>query len=94
MGGCEGKLLFGTIIGRVVVGSSRGRIGNAMVGTGFDGSFVPCAEALPANMEAQKTMANNNIDACIFLPSIMAQHNPTDQVPAAGQAFLGPAPIN
>jgi hypothetical protein len=53
------------MIGRVVVGSSRGRIGTTIVGTGFDGSFVPCAEAAPKKLETQKLMVKNSIDARI-----------------------------
>lgn len=73
MGGREGKVLFGTIIGRVVAGSSRGWIGNTIVGAGFDGSFVPCAEAASKTMKTQKLTVKNSIDARIVSPSISGQ---------------------
>jgi hypothetical protein len=64
-------------VGRVDVGSSRGRIGNTIVGTGFEGSFVPCAKAAgnkavgskPAEpkLEMPKPIVKNSIDARIVL---------------------------
>ena len=68
MVGCGGKVLFGLATGCDVVGSSRGRIGYTIVGTGFDGSFVPCAEASPTKMGKQKPTVRNSIDARIFRP--------------------------
>jgi hypothetical protein len=96
MGGCEGKVLlgsatFGLTTGRDVPGSSRGRIGNTIVGTGFDGSFVPCAEAAPQKTGTQKTTVKNSIDARIFRPFLSTQRDSSDPVPAAGQAFREPA---
>jgi hypothetical protein len=40
-----------------------------MVGTGLDGSFVPCAEAGPTNIEMQNVMVKMSTDARIVLPS-------------------------
>ena len=91
MGGCAGNVLFGLATfglttGRDVPGSSRGRIGYTIVGTGFDGSFVPCAEAALQKMGKQKTTVKNSIDARIVRPFISTQRDMSDRVPAAAKA--------
>lgn len=59
-------LAFGTTTGRVVAGSSRGRIGNAIFEEGFDGSFVPCAATWSASVKLPKMTTKANIDTRIL----------------------------
>lgn len=89
MTGCGGKvwLLFGTAVGRV--GSSRGRIGNTMVGTGLDGSFVPCARAASKDTAPQNVTVKTSTAARIVLPlSNNIQRNLSAQVPGGLAAIV------
>jgi hypothetical protein len=61
--GCCVYELFGTAVGGA--GSLRGRIGTTMVGTGLDGSFVPCAQASPVDANAKNTTIHGSFDAPI-----------------------------
>jgi hypothetical protein len=76
------------------VGSSRGRIGNTIVGTGFEGSFVPCAKAAPKKLEMPKLIVKNSIDARIVLPLSGARLDPSDPAPANDLATCELAIIN
>lgn len=55
--------MFGTAVGGA--GSSRGRIGNTIDGTGFDGSFVPCAQAGSAKAGTQSKVIHSRPDTRI-----------------------------
>jgi hypothetical protein len=60
--------LVGTAVGRA--GSSTGRTGKTIVGAGFEGSFVPCADAGPGKVKMQKMAIKNNPARAVRRPSV------------------------
>ena len=94
IGGCDGKVRVRTAVGGAVTGSSRGRIGKTIVGTGFDGSFVPCAKAASKKPATQKPIIKNSVDERMVSPSSSDQLDLWDQVPADVPALPEPAMIN